>query len=201
MLKIGITGGIGSGKSTVARVFETLSIPVYYADDAAKRLMQEDPELKKQIIGLFGETAFIEGKLNRPWISAQVFGNPEKVTALNALVHPVTIQDAKEWMSRQRTPYTLKEAALIFESGSEKELDYVIGVDAPAALRIQRVIERDKTTREAILQRMHNQLDEAEKIKRSDFIIYNDGNQMVIPQVMALHLHLVELSKSKPTDG
>ena len=201
MLKIGITGGIGSGKSTVARVFEILGIPVYYADDAAKRLMQEDPELKKQIITLFGETAFIEGKLNRPWISEQVFGNPEKVNALNAVVHPATIRDAHDWMSRQHTPYTLKEAALIFESGSEKELDYVIGVDAPLELRIQRVIERDHTTRDAILQRMKNQLDETAKMKRCDFIIHNDGNQMVIPQVIALHQQLVELSKSKPTDG
>jgi dephospho-CoA kinase len=201
MLKIGITGGIGSGKSTVAKVFESLGIPVYYADDAAKRLMQEDPELKNQIINLFGVNAFILGKLNRPWISAQVFGNPEKVNALNAVVHPATIRDAHEWMSRQHTPYTLKEAALIFESGSEKELDYVIGVDAPQELRIQRVIERDNTNREAILQRMNNQLDETEKIKRCDFIIHNDGNQMVIPQVIALHKQLVELSKNKSTDG
>jgi len=201
MLKIGITGGIGSGKSTVAKVFETLGIPVYYADDAAKRLMQEDPELKKQIIDLFGDNAFTGGKLNRPWISAQVFGNPEKVNALNALVHPATIRDAHEWMTCQRTPYALKEAALIFESGSEKELDYVIGVEAPQELRIQRVIERDDTTRDAILQRMKNQLDEGEKMKRCDFIIHNDGNQMVIPQVIALHHQLVELSKSKPTDG
>jgi dephospho-CoA kinase len=201
MLKIGITGGIGSGKSTVARVFETLDIPVYYADDAAKRLMQEDPEIKKQIIVLFGETAFTGGILNRPWISAQVFGNPEKVNALNALVHPATIKDAHEWMSRQRTPYTLKEAALIFESGSEKELDYVIGVDAPLELRILRVIERDNTTQDAILQRMKNQLDEAEKMKRCDFIIHNDGKKMVIPQVIALHHQLVELDKSKLTDG
>jgi dephospho-CoA kinase len=201
MLKIGITGGIGSGKSTVARVFETLGIPVYNADDAAKRLMEEDPELKKQIISLFGETAFIGGKLNRPLIAAQVFGNPEKVNAINALVHPATIHDAKEWMSRQQTPYVLKEAALIFESGSEKELDYVIGVEASQESRIQRVIERDNTTREAILQRMKNQLDEADKINRCDFIIHNDGNQMVIPQVIALHHQLFELSKSKPTDG
>lgn len=201
MLKIGITGGIGSGKSTVAKVFEALGIPVYYADDAAKRLMQEDPELKKQIISLFGENAFTGGKLNRPWISEKIFGNPEKVNALNALVHPATIRDAHDWMSRQQTPYTLKEAALIFESGSQKELDYVIGVEAPQELRIQRVIERDNTTRDAILQRMKNQLDEEEKMKRCDFIIHNDGNQMVIPQVIALHHQLVELSKSKPADG
>lgn len=201
MLKIGITGGIGSGKSTVARVFETLGIPVYNADDAAKRLMQEDPELKKQIIILFGEKAYEQGKLNRSWISEQVFGNPEKVKALNAIVHPATIRDAHEWMSVQQTPYTLKEAALIFESGSEKSLDYVIGVDAPVELRIQRVMERDNISRDAILQRMNNQMDESEKIQRCDFIIYNDGNQLVIPQVIRLHQQLVELSKSKSANG
>jgi len=201
MLKIGITGGIGSGKSTVARVFETLGIPVYNADDAARRLMQENPELKKQIIILFGEQAYEHGKLNRSWIAEQVFGNPEKVKALNALVHPATIRDAEKWMHEQQSPYSLKEAALIFESGSEKELDYVIGVDAPQELRIQRVMERDNTTREAILQRMNNQLDESEKIKRCDFIILNDGNQLVIPQVIALHHQLVALSKSKSANG
>ncbi len=201
MLKIGITGGIGSGKSTVAKVFETLGIPVYNADDAAKRLMQEDPDVKKQIIFLFGEKAYDQGKLNRSWISEQVFGNPEKVKALNAIVHPATIRDAHMWMNQQQTPYTLKEAALIFESGSEKELNYVIGVDAPQELRIQRVMERDNTTREAILQRMNNQLDESEKINRCDFIIHNDGKQLVIPQVITLHQQLVALSKSKSANG
>lgn len=201
MLKIGITGGIGSGKSTVARVFESLGIPVYNADDAAKRLMQEDPELKKQIINLFGEQAYDQGKLNRSWISEQVFGNPEKVQALNAIVHPATIRDAEQWMRDQHSPYALKEAALIFESGSEKALDYVIGVDAPAELRIQRVMERDNVTREAILQRMQNQMDESEKIHRCDFIIHNNDHQLVIPQVITLHRQLVELSKRKSSNG
>lgn len=195
MLKIGITGGIGSGKSTVARVFETLGIPVYSADDAAKRLMQDDPELKKQIIELLGESAYENGKLNRAWISAQTFGNPETVQKLNAIVHPVTIRDAAEWMARQTTHYTLKEAALIFESGAEKSLDYVIGVSAPEDLRIRRVMERDGTSREAILKRMQNQLDEDEKMKRCDFVIYNDEIQMIIPQVLALHQQLLQLSQ------
>lgn len=201
MLKIGITGGIGSGKSTVAKVFETLGIPVYNADEAAKRLMQEDPELKQQISLLLGEDAYDKGHLNRSWISGQIFGNPDKVKALNALVHPATIRDAHEWMKRQNTPYSLKEAALIFESGSEKELDYVIGVFAPEELRIRRVMERDGAGRDAILQRMQNQLSEEEKMKRCNFIIYNDGDQLVIPQVINLHQHLLQLSQSKDTNG
>ena len=201
MLKIGITGGIGSGKSTVARVFETLGIPVYNADEAAKRLMQEDPELKSQIIKLFGGDAYINGQLNRSFISGLAFSNPEKVKALNALVHPATINDAKSWMAKQQSPYALKEAALIFESGSEKELDYVIGVFAPEELRIRRVMERDGSTREAIQQRIKNQLDEAGKMKRCHFIIQNGDDQLVIPQVMALHQQLLQLSQSKPAHG
>jgi len=201
MLKVGITGGIGSGKSTVARVFETLGVPVYNADDAAKRLMQEDPELKEKISLLLGDESYKDGQLNRSWISANIFGKPDKVKALNALVHPATIKDAHEWMSRQTTPYSLKEAALIFESGSEKELDYVIGVYAPEELRIQRVIRRDDTTREAILQRMRNQLNEEEKIKRCDFVITNDDDQLVIPQVLALNQQLLKLSQPDAIHG
>jgi len=201
MLKVGITGGIGSGKSTVARVFETLGVPVYNADDAAKRLMQDDPELKEKISLLLGDESYNDGQLNRAWISANIFGNPDKVQALNSLVHPATIKDAHEWMSKQTTPYSLKEAALIFESGSEKELDYVIGVYAPEELRIQRVIKRDDTTREAILQRMSNQLNEEEKIKRCDFVITNDDHQLVIPQVLALNQQLLKLSQPDTTHG
>ena len=201
MLKVGITGGIGSGKSTVARVFETLGVPVYNADDAAKKLMQEDPELKEKISLLLGDESYKDGQLNRSWISANIFGKPDKVKALNALVHPATIKDAHEWMSRQTTPYSLKEAALIFESGSEKELDYVIGVYAPEELRIQRVIRRDDTTREAILQRMRNQLNEEEKIKRCDFVITNDDDQLVIPQVLALNQQLLKLSQPDAIHG
>ena len=201
MLKVGITGGIGSGKSTVARVFETLGVPVYNADDAAKRLMQEDPELKEKISLLLGDESYKDGQLNRTWISANIFGKPDKVKALNALVHPATIKDAHEWMSRQTTPYSLKEAAVIFESGSEKELDYVIGVYAPEELRIQRVMKRDDTTREAIQQRMRNQLNEEEKLKRCDFVITNDDHQPVIPQVLALNQQLLKLSQPDAIHG
>jgi dephospho-CoA kinase len=201
MLKVGITGGIGSGKSTVARVFETLGVPVYNADDAAKRLMQEDPELKEKISLLLGDESYKDGQLNRSWISENIFGKPDKVQALNALVHPATIKDAHEWMSKQTTLYSLKEAALIFESGSEKELDYVIGVYAPEELRIQRVMKRDDTTREAIQQRMRNQLNEEEKIKRCDFVITNDDHQLVIPQVLALNQQLLKLSQPDAIDG
>ena len=143
MLKVGLTGGIGSGKSMVARIFEILGAPVYYADDAARRLQNEDPELKRRITGIFGDEAYTDGTLDRKYISGIVFRDKEKLDQLNALVHPATIQDAARWMKQQNAPYSIKEAALIFESGAQSELDYVIGVSAPEHLRIKRTMERD----------------------------------------------------------
>ncbi len=193
MLKIGITGGIGSGKSTVAKVFEVLGIPVYYADEAAKRLMNEDADLKEKIKATFGENAYREDKLDRKFVSSIVFNSPEKLALLNALVHPATLVDAERWMQKQLTPYALKEAALIFESGAHEHLDYVIGVTAPAPLRIQRTMHRDGITREAVIARMDKQMDEVIKMKLCDFIIKNDEQEMLLPQVLALHERLLTL--------
>lgn len=187
MLRIGLTGGIGSGKTTVAKVFETLGIPVYYADDAARRLMNEEEDLKKQIIQHFGEESYTEGKLNRSYIASIVFADKEKLALLNSFVHPATIKDAERWMSGQHSPYTIKEAALLFESGSADGLDYIIGVSTPQALRIKRVMDRDNITREEVIKRMTNQVDEEMKMKLCDFIIYNDEQQLIIPQVIQLH--------------
>lgn len=187
MLRVGLTGGIGSGKTTVAHVFELLGIPVFYADTVAKNIMNEDEDLKTQIIAYFGESSYINGTLNRPFISSAVFQNEEKLNFLNSLIHPATLRAAGKWMEKQTGPYILKEAALIFESGSQEGLDYVIGVYAPQSLRLQRTMQRDHTTREAVLQRMRNQINEKMKMKLCDFIIYNDEQQLVIPQVIALH--------------
>lgn len=187
MLKIGITGGIGSGKSIVAKVFEHLDIPVYNADTAAKSLMENDPALRASITELFGPEAYLNGTLNRSFISALVFKDSRLLAALNALVHPATIQYGNEWMNRKTAPYVIKEAALIFESGTQNELDYVIGVYAPQALRIHRVMQRDTVTREQVMQRMANQLDESLKMKLCDFVVVNDDQQLVLPQVLALH--------------
>jgi dephospho-CoA kinase len=194
MLKIGITGGIGSGKSTVAKVFEVLGIPVYYADEAAKRLMNEDADLKEKIKATFGENAYREDKLDRKFLSSIVFNSAEKLALLNALVHPATLVDAERWMLKQLTPYALKEAALIFESGAHEHLDYVIGVTAPAPLRIQRTMHRDGITRDAVIARMDKQMDEAIKMKLCDFIIKNDEQEMLLPQVFAIHEKLLALA-------
>ena len=187
MLKVGLTGGIGSGKTMVARILELLGIPVYYADSAAKTIMNEDESLKASIIEHFGESAYIDGALNRAYISSIVFQNRQKLAVLNALVHPATIRSAEKWMQQQHAAYVIKEAALIFESGSQDELDLVIGVYAPRHLRIHRTIQRDAVSREEVLQRMSNQVNEELKMKLCDFVIYNDEQQLLIPQVIALH--------------
>ncbi len=195
MLRIGLTGGIGSGKSTVAKVFEALGIPVYYADEAAKRLMNEDVVLKHKIQQQFGTDVYAEGKLNRKNLADIVFNDPEKLSQLNALVHPATLTDAEKWMKAQTTAYCIKEAALIFESGAHEYLDYVIGVTAPVALRIQRIMQRDGITREDVLLRMDKQLDESEKMQLCNFVIKNDEQSLILPQVLALHDQILLFSK------
>ena len=195
MLKIGLTGGIGSGKSTAAKVFEVLGIPVYYADDAAKILMNIDEELKQKIKQEFGESVYPDGLLNKKGLAEMVFNDPEKLAKLNALVHPATLKDAEKWMARQTAPYIIKEAALIFESGAHKYLDYVIGVLTPVAQRIQRTMKRDRVTSEEVITRMDKQMDEAIKMKRCDFVITNGEQDMLLPQVLELHKKLLSLHK------
>jgi dephospho-CoA kinase len=187
MLKIGLTGGMGSGKTTVAQIFETLAIPVYYADQAAKDLMNTSPLLKKQIINAFGPETYKDGKLDRAYLANIVFNNTDKLNQLNSIVHPATLNDAKAWMQNQKTPYAVKEAALIFETNMERNLDFIIGVTAPESLRLERVIKRDQISEDQVFQRMHQQMDESEKINRCDFIIVNDGIQALIPQVLDIH--------------
>lgn len=193
MLKVGITGGMGSGKSTVAKVFEVLGIPVYYADDAAKKLMNEDELLKKKIKENFGKDVYTEGQLNRKFLAGIIFNDPEKLQVLNGLVHPATLQDAENWMQQQITPYAIKEAALIFESGAHENLDYIIGVFAPAPLRIQRAMQRDGISRDEVITRMNKQIDETIKMRLCDFVITNDEQELLIPQVIAIHQKLLTL--------
>lgn len=187
MLKIGLTGGIGSGKSVVARIFAVLGIPVYYADDEAKKLMNTDKDLKAAILKHFGEKSYREGELDRKYLARVVFNDTQKLELLNSLTHPATIQHAAGWIKRQTAPYIIKEAALLFESGAAKLLDKVIGVYAPEAIRLRRVMERDQVKAEEVLQRMSRQMNEEKKMKLCDFVIVNDEKQPVIPQVLSLH--------------
>jgi dephospho-CoA kinase len=195
MLKIGLTGGIGSGKTTVAKVFEVLGIPVYYADDAAKQLMNTNKELQQQLIARFGTETYTNGELNRKHLASLVFGNKEQTELLNSIVHPVTIADAEQWFARQQSPYVVKEAALLFESGAASGLDFVIGVTAPETIRLKRVMDRDGLSAEEIKKRMSNQLDDSMKMRLCDFVIQNNEQEMVLPQVLQLHTQFLTRSK------
>ncbi|MFN5334541.1 MAG: dephospho-CoA kinase [Bacteroidota bacterium] len=195
MLKVGLTGGIGAGKSIVASIFRHFDIPVYDADAAAKRLMHEDEGIKEKIIDLFGDTAYSNGKLNRSLIAAQVFADKSKLDLLNHIVHPATIKDAAAWFIKQDCPYAIKEAALLFESGSAEGLDLIIGVTAPLPLRIRRAMQRDQSTKEQIEDRMKYQMEDAIKMKLCDFVVNNDEIQLVIPQVLNIHEALLQKQK------
>ncbi|MGI8597675.1 MAG: dephospho-CoA kinase [Chitinophagaceae bacterium] len=186
-LKVGLTGGIGSGKTTVAKIFEILGVPVYDADASTKNLYETNFELRQALMHHFGADIYTDAGLNRSKLSGIVFSNPQKLDLLNTLVHPLTIKDAEEWMKRQNTPYVIKEAALIFEAGSARKLDLVIGVQAPEHIRIHRAMERDGVTREEVINRMRSQIDEDIKMKLCDFIIKNDEQLLVIPQVLEIH--------------
>ena len=195
ILKIGITGGIGSGKTTVCHIFETLGIPVYYADDRAKALMVENEDLIKNIKKLFGESAYLpDGSLNRKHIADIAFHNPLMLNELNTFVHPAVWLDGEKWhIAQTHAPYTLKEAALLFESGGNVLLDKIITVVAPVETRIERVVLRGggALTRSDVEARIAKQLPDEEKIKQSDFVIWNDGTQVLVPQVLAIHQELM----------
>lgn len=191
MLKVGITGGIGSGKTMVCQVFETLGIPVLYADSLARKLMENDPELIARISRLFGPEAYLNGKLNRTFIGSIVFADQEKLAQLNALTHPAVINYGAQWLQQQKSPYAIKEAALFFESGSHMGIDFMIGVAAPLELRIERTIKRDHISREAVLDRMSKQMDQEQKMSLCDAVILNDERHSLVEQVYTLHLSLL----------
>lgn len=193
MLKIGITGGIGSGKTTVAKVFEQLGIPVYHADFWAKEILNTDPLVKQRITELFGSEVYgADGKADRKKIADIVFNDKEKLNELNSVIHPAVRMHGEQWLKQfADKPYILKEAAILFESGGNKDMDKVIMVSAPKEVRIERVMKRDKVTREEVEARMANQWPDEEKIKRSDFVVVNDGKLLVIPQVLQIHEILI----------
>ena len=193
-LKVGLTGGIGSGKSTVAKIFQVLGIPVFDADFVARKIMNEDECLKKQLVAHFGEDAYKTGTLDRKYLASIVFSDTYKLELLNSIVHPAAIQAAKDWTEQQHAPYSIKEAALLFESGTAGDLDRVIGVYTPVAMRLQRVAARDDANTEDIKKRMRNQIDETMKMKLCDFVIFNDEKQLLVPQILEVHKKLLDLS-------
>lgn len=195
MLRIGLTGGIGSGKSTVSHIFSTLGIPVFDADKEAKRIMEEDAALIAGIKKQFGEESYTNGKLNRKYIAEIVFNDAHQLALLNALTHPAVIDQANKWMQQQHSPYAIKEAALLFESASAADLDYIIGVSAPEPIRIKRVMDRDGISRQDVLARMDKQINDSTKLKLCDHVLVNDEQKLLIPQVLKLHEQFLQKSK------
>lgn len=199
MFKIGITGGIGSGKTTVCQVFEVLGIPVFYADNAAKSLMHTDKLLRQDIIEGFGKQSYFEnGDLNRKHISSIVFNDNEQLLKLNALVHPAVFRAFDIWVNMQdHVPYVLKEAALLFESNSYRMCDRSILVKSPEALKISRIIKRDSTTADEVRLRMNRQYTDKQKEPLADHIIINDEQMLMIPQILELHQHFLSFSHDR----
>lgn len=190
---VGITGGIGAGKTILSRLFSILGIPVYNADDRAKWLMVNDSELRNLISDTFGEHSFtIDGQLNRSYLAKSVFSDTEKTKLINSMVHPSVKMDFTRWATQQHSPYILKEAALLFETGSYRDLDKTILVTAPLEIRIARVMERDpQRNQDQIHEIIARQLPEEEKKKLSDYVLDNKGDKLVIPQVLKIHKALL----------
>ena len=196
MIKIGITGGIGSGKTTVCRVFETFGIPVFYADTVAKEIMVTDPVLVAGVQTAFGEESYADGKLNNKHIANIVFNDSAQLAILNALVHPAVFRAFESWVENipPTTPYVLKEAALLFESGSYQLCDYNILVTATEEIRLQRVMSRDGVSKEQVKARMDKQMSDQEKVKMADFVIKNEESQSIILQVLDLHHQFLKIN-------
>ena len=188
IFRVGITGGIGSGKSLICRIFETLGVSVYYADTEAKRIMLEDKKVKEQLIELLGDDAYKGDNIDRSYIASAIFNNDMLLTRMNQIVHPAVHSDFIKWSGAiTDSPYVIKEAAIMFESGSDKFVDTTVLVYASETTRIERVRKRDGVDEKIVKERMKNQMDEEEKRQLADHIITNDNEHMVIPQVIALH--------------
>jgi dephospho-CoA kinase len=184
MLKVGITGGIGSGKSTVCKIFESLGVPVFRADDESRKLLSTDADVKKQVTVLLGNSVIVNSTPDRKKIAELVFNDPEKLKGLNAIIHPKVRHAVAIWAMEQKSAFVIEEAAILFESGAYKTLDAVIVVSAPEEVRVTRVMDRDGLTEALVTERIRNQITEEERRKRADFIIENDGKQLLIPQAL-----------------
>lgn len=187
---VGLTGGIGSGKTTVAKMFSELGVPVYIADDEAKKITNSSKVIRRKLIQLLGEQAYIDGSLNRKYVAEKIFSNNALLNAVNAIIHPKVATHFKKWALRQKANYVIKEAAILFENGGYKECDVVILVTAPKALRLQRVIKRDNATQGEIEQRMDNQWTDTRKKKLADIIIENIEIEKTRQQVQLIHKSL-----------
>ncbi|QBA64367.1 dephospho-CoA kinase [Muriicola soli] len=192
MIRVGLTGGMGSGKTTIAKMFIELGIPVYNSDMEARRLLMEDAEIRKAVIALFGDSAYVGGQLNRTFIAEKVFSDSELLEQLNQVVHPAVRADFREWAKRQTAPYVIQEAAILYENGGFEEFDYMILVTAPKKTRILRIKQRDQLSEEDILKRMKHQWSEKRKKALADFVIHNSDLPGSQARVKEIHRQLIE---------
>ncbi len=192
MIIVGLTGGIGSGKTTVSKHFEKLNIPVYIADIEAKNLMNTSKVIKRKLIQLFGEKAYVDDKLNRSFIADIIFNDKDSLQKMNAIIHPRVARHFEKWVLKQKSPYVIKEVAILFENGGDKACDYIIAVTAPKDLRIERLLKRDNTTRNKVESIMNNQWSDAEKVKHSHYVIENIHIESIENQVVKIHEDLLK---------
>jgi dephospho-CoA kinase len=192
MIVVGLTGGIGSGKTTVARIFEDLGIPIYIADVEAKRLMNTSKVIKRKLIFLFGDKAYVDNQLNRPHLASKIFNDASLLTQMNAIVHPKVGKDFKCWLKKQTSLYVIKEAAIIFELQRQSDYDYIITVTANTKDKIERVLKRDETTESKVTAIMKNQMSDEEKAKKSDFVIVNNQLEDTKKQVLKIHEKILQ---------
>lgn len=196
MLRIGLTGGMGSGKSVVARLFQVLGVPVFEADAEAKALMQHDTVVRDAVIARFGAEVYPNGELDRARLASMAFGDDGKIAALNAIVHPAVRKAFAAWANERDAPYVVMEAAVMAENEGYRSFDRVITVSCPEAIRIQRVMERDGVKQEAVRARIRHQASEEDWQRIAHFTVKNDGTELVIPQVLAIHGQLQKLAAS-----
>jgi dephospho-CoA kinase len=197
VMKLGVTGGIGGGKTSVCRVFSVLGIPVFSADDEAKEVMDIDTGIILRINTIAGKNLYTGGSLDRTELAKLIFNNSSLLEKVNSLVHPVVFNRFREWEKKQNAPYVIMEAAILFESGASKVVDRIVTVVAPIEERVNRVIHRSNFTREQVMERMRNQMDDDERIKKSDYVIQNSEDDMIIPAVIRIHEDILEYVKNQ----
>ncbi len=197
MIVVGLTGGIGSGKTTIAECFRSLGVPVYVADDEAKALMNRSKIIKRQLIQLFGEAAYKDGELNRTYLASKIFTDKALLSKMNAIVHPKVASHFKGWLSDQKAPYIVKEVAIIFENNLESQYNLIITVVADEELRIQRVMRRDNSSKDKIKAIIKNQLPDNIKIEKSDFVITNNDLQVAKSQAIDIHKKILKSIKQE----
>jgi len=193
ILKLGVTGGIGSGKTTICKVFAVLGIPVFSADDEAKRIQDNDRDLQIKINSIAGKDLFPGGKLDRPEMAKLIFSNKDLLEKVNSIVHPAVFRSYNEWVKKQDSPYCIMEAAILFESGAFRLMDRIVTVITPMEERIERLVRGNKLSKEQIVERINNQIDDESRVKRSDFVISNSENDMIVPAIIEIHEEMLKL--------